>query len=96
MRKYLIVLIAVLAVSLTGCEFSVGGNLDMEEVETGISDGLEEQLDVEIESVDCPEEVKMEKGNDFECTATDSEGSSATISVVQTNDDGNLDWEITQ
>jgi hypothetical protein len=90
--------IAALALPLLvgACSFSasVGGNLATDKVETEILNGIEAQTEAEIDSVECPDEVKMEQGNDFECTATDSQGNSAQVQVTQTDDEGNINWEL--
>jgi len=70
--------------------------LDMPDLEAQIKDGIEEQVDVSISAVDCPDEVEAETGATFECKAEVSDGSSATVEVTQTDDEGNVDWVITE
>jgi Domain of unknown function (DUF4333) len=69
--------------------------LDSTELEGTLKDQLEMQLEVTGLSVECPDDIKAESGNTFECTATGSDGSTMTLSVSQTDDEGNLTWEIT-
>ncbi len=94
---HLVAAIVVGAIVLSACSFeaSVGSSgLDMEKLENGIFDGIEEQTGVEMESVECPEEMDEEEGLNFECTATDTSGESVQVRVVQTDDEGNVEWEI--
>jgi hypothetical protein len=68
--------------------------LDMEVVESGIKDGLNEQLGVDAD-VDCPDERDAEKGDTFQCTVS-ADGDTATVRVEQTDDEGNVNWELVQ
>ncbi|WP_372791478.1 DUF4333 domain-containing protein [Paraconexibacter sp.] len=87
------------AVGAAGCgaEVSVGGKtLNTGEAETQIAAGLTEQLGGDV-SVSCPEDVKVEKGATFECEATDPQsGETATVTVEQKDDEGNIRWEVAQ
>jgi Domain of unknown function (DUF4333) len=46
-------------------------------------------------SVDCPQDVPAEAGDNFRCTEVADDGSVATITATQTDDDGNVQWEVT-
>jgi hypothetical protein len=77
---------AVLAVSLAACG------------ETKIDSGKAESLikkaavnaGVPVKTVSCPDNVKAKKGADFDCELTATDGSKATITVHQTDDNGNI------
>lgn len=84
----------LLAVGLAGCTVSAG-SLDTEKAETEIAKGIEEQTDATGVAVTCPADVPIEQGNTFTCEATTAEGEKATITVTQTDDQGNINWEIT-
>ena len=94
-RRAALPLLAVgAAAALVGCSVSVGGSdLDTGELETEIEDGLEAQ-GVSDSAVDCPDDVEAEEGDEFTCTATAPDGSTATILVTQTDDDGNVSWRV--
>jgi hypothetical protein len=47
-------------------------------------------------SVDCPDDVPVEADATFECPAVAEDGSQATITVTQEDDQGNLSWEVTR
>jgi hypothetical protein len=65
------------------------------ELERQIKDELRSQTGVTPTSVDCPQDVPAEKGDTFRCTAVADDGSVATITVTQANDQGNVRWEVT-
>jgi hypothetical protein len=77
---------------LTGC--TVTRSLDTNRLETEIATELEAQTGVPAASVVCPDDVPIEQGHNFECTATDETGQTATIAVTQTDDEGNVHWEV--
>jgi hypothetical protein len=64
--------------------------------------GLEDKVKAEIEeklgetgmTVECPDDIKVKAGATFECTATGPSGTTATIEVTQTDDQGHLTWKI--
>jgi len=85
---------AVLALgTLGGCSVSVGGDdLDTGELEESIADGLmDEGVDAEVS---CPDDIEAEEGGEFTCTATAPDGTTATVAVTQTNDDGDVRWRV--
>jgi hypothetical protein len=43
--------------------------------------------------VDCPEDVEIEKGGTFECTAEAKSGATLTIKVTQ-RDPASVEWEV--
>lgn len=83
-----------LGLALTGCSVSVGG-LDMAKAQTEIAKGIEEQTGATGVAVTCPESAPLEQGNTFTCTATTADGQTATVTVTQTDDQGNINWEVT-
>ena len=87
------VLASMAAVTLASCSLSIGGGLDTTAVEDQIAQGIQEQLGVAV-TVDCPDGVDQEQGNDFTCTAVDDRGNEATVKVTQVDDEGNLEWDL--
>ncbi len=79
------------ALSLAACVQQV---LDTDELEAEIAAELEAQTGIAPTSVDCPPDVPAEKGRTFRCTATADDGSSAGITVRQTDDSGSIDLEV--
>jgi hypothetical protein len=85
----------LLAVAACSAEFSVGGDrLDTELLEEQIAQGVADQLGVQLTSVECPDDVAVEAGDEFECTWTDEAGDSGPVRVIQEDDQGNVSWEI--
>lgn len=93
-RRYLG--LAILGLALAGCggTFTTTSLFDVERFEGTLVDGITEQTGTVIESVDCPDEVTMETGNDFECSVTDDAGANGVVAVTQHDDAGNITWEL--
>lgn len=87
-----LLLAAVLAlVTLAGCGTET---LDADKGESAIKSVIEQQTGADVSSVDCPDDVKVEKGKSFTCEATGADGTKATVDVVQTNDKGDIDIHV--
>jgi hypothetical protein len=84
-----VVLGALLAFS--GC----GKSLDPVGLEEPMIWQLEQETGTQVE-VDCPDDIGVEAGGKFECTATNDKGESATISAVQKDDQGNIEWTVSE
>jgi hypothetical protein len=82
------------ALALVVAAAACSKSLDATELEGSLKDQLETQLDVTGLTVDCPDDIEAKAGDTFRCTATGSDGSEATIEVTQSDDQGNLTWEI--
>jgi hypothetical protein len=93
-----VVLVLLLAVSLTACD---GFNLSFGGLDTGPREGrieadLESQATgIDIERVECPENVAPEAGRVFVCRAFAVDGSIGTVEVQQVDDSGSVTWELT-
>lgn len=87
--------ILIAAVVLAGCSVSIGG-LDTDTLAEQIEAEIETQAPgVDIVSVECPDNVQPQSGDVFTCRATAGDGSVGTIEVTQTDDEGNVTWEVT-
>lgn len=80
---------AVLALVVAGCgeKRIVAGDL-----EAKLRSELRESAGVTAKSVDCPDDVKVEKGRKFDCTMVAPDGSRRTVHVTLTNDEGGLSF----
>ena len=81
-------LAATLAV--TGCT----RRLDMEKLKTVLKDGFTAQTGVALKEVSCPESREIKAGDSFDCKATTAGGATATLKVSQSDDQGNVKWEV--
>jgi hypothetical protein len=84
-----LLLAAVLGlVALAGCGTET---LDADKGESAIKGVIEEQTGADVSSVDCPDDVKVQKGKSFTCEVTGADGTKAKIDAVQTSDKGDID-----
>ena len=83
--------LVVIGVVLAGCGETT---IDADKLEGEIAQGVEEQTGTRNVSVDCPDDVKAEKGGTFECEVTAPGGVKANAPVTQTDDDGNVEWRL--
>jgi hypothetical protein len=82
-------------VALAGILAACQSNLDMEKVGAAIKMGLEEQLQIPIASVSCPEARAVEGGDVFDCVAAAETGGDLAVTVTQVDGAGNIVWELT-
>ena len=80
------------AVGLAACGKTT---IDTGSAEDSISDNIQKQLGQKPKSVDCPDDIEAKKGGTFQCKVTASNGSTATIKAVQTDDNGHFNFSIT-
>jgi Domain of unknown function (DUF4333) len=87
-RPFLILGLAALIVA--GCSTT----LDNVKLQQSIVDGLQQQAGVTAE-VTCPNDRPIKQGDIFTCTATTADGQTLTITVTQTDSNGQVHWEVT-
>ena len=90
-RPMLVVAVPVAALALTACGQK---KIDTSKAEQSIKAGLEsrQRNGVNITSVTCPSNVDVKKGNNFACTVKGANGRTAKVTVVQTDDKGNVTY----
>lgn len=83
----------VAAILLAGlaCAVAACGALDTAQLEELTAQRIESVIGVAPAAVDCPDDVEAKAGDAFSCTVTGTDGTSAEIQVVQTNDEGNVE-----
>lgn len=88
---------------LAGCgSVEVSGNVNTGDefenakLERVISEGLEKSSDDDTYTwkTKCPKDIKMKKGDEFDCTSTNQTGYQVRIAVTQTDAKGNIDYEL--
>jgi hypothetical protein len=62
--------------------------LDSGDAEGKIADGVKEQQNYEPEKVECPDDMKAEKGETYECKVTAPGGREATAKITMVDDEG--------
>lgn len=82
--------VAALVVAAGACSKT----LDSEGLETTLKEQLTRETASTITAVDCPDEIKVETGGTFECTVTEESGTTFTLSLTQTDDNGAVNYEI--
>jgi len=68
--------------------------VDTPELESELKKQLGADAGVEPRGVECPDDVKIEKGKKFDCTLTAPNGDEVTVNVTLTNDDGGFTAEV--
>jgi hypothetical protein len=82
---------------LAGCSASVStsNTLDNAKLQDEIKSGIERQIPkADVTSVSCPDDVEIKKGGTFTCTVAASGGSTGTVDVTMTDDEGNVHWTL--
>lgn len=87
--------VGLVAITVLIIVASMTTQIDTQGLERELEEQIEERTSTPIASVDCPDDVEVEAGGTFECTGTAESGATFTISVVQTDDQGNVRWEVT-
>lgn len=88
MKRLIVPMVALAAVGLlAGCSKSLDGS----SLQTQIADGMASQAGGTW-TVTCPSDIPMEKDATFTCDATNTDGTTSTITVTQTDADGNVTW----
>jgi hypothetical protein len=90
MRRLLAaVAVAPAALAVVGC----AKKIDTDKAEQSIKAGLESKSrGATIASVTCPNDVDVQKGKRFDCTVKGTNGKTAIVTVLQTDDKGNVTY----
>jgi hypothetical protein len=86
--------VALLALAVAACQLTL--TLDNERLEQVIKDGVAQQTGVTLTDVSCPDDRPLKQGDEFTCSATAADGAAVVISVTQTDDKGNVNWQVTE
>jgi len=68
--------------------------IDSGKAEAAIKRGLTRQTGIDIESVRCPDDVKVERGGRFRCETVARNADRAQVLVTQRDDDGTVTWRV--
>lgn len=89
--------LAVPALVLACSAIAVGctQNLNVDSLAPSIIDGIAQQTQIKVASVDCPKEPRPVKAGDtFECTGHIDGGGTVAVAVTQSDDTGNVSWKL--
>lgn len=75
---------ALLAVA--GC-----GSIDATRTETAVGQEIARSVGAKVRSVECPEDIPVERGRNFSCTAIGADGTRVPVPVTQI-DDGKVEF----
>lgn len=90
-------LACALSLATAGCNLSLSfGGLDTAGLEEEILAGLESEMGVDLDRAECPDSVEPRQGDVFVCRVHAADGSVGTVEVEQTDDQGNVTWELTE
>lgn len=78
---------------LAGC--SSTATLRSDEVESAIVAGLKAQFPKRDYTATCPADIPAEAGGIFTCELSSADGFQATVTVTQTDAEGDIRWQVT-
>lgn len=83
---------------LVGCSasVSVGGGFDTKKAERKIGEGFTRSNPKapKVKSVSCPDDIEASKGTKADCKLTLVDGSSGTVHITMTDDNGGFDYSL--
>lgn len=82
----------IVAASLASGSVAFAQTIDPEQVRLSIYESLR-SVNLGVESLDCPSNIPLRKGNRFECRLVLSGGKYVVVEVVQTDNEGTVDWQ---
>jgi hypothetical protein len=85
------VLVAALALGLSACGEQ---KLNTNKAESAIAQGITQQTGAQGVTVTCPDDVKVQAGNQFYCQAKAADGRQGRVRVTQKDDKGNINWKL--
>ncbi len=75
--------------ALAGC-----GSIDATRTENAVRQEIARGVGAKLRSVECPEDVPLERGRDFSCTAIGADGTRVPVPVTQTDDSGKVEFQV--
>jgi hypothetical protein len=82
---------------LSGCSASVEVGeriVDSADAETQIADELEAQVGQRPASIECPDDMVAEEGQEYTCVLTADDGTVLDVALTMTDDEGNFEIEV--
>jgi hypothetical protein len=91
-RKGVLVLLVAALASPSACTRTK--TLDGPGLNTALASDLAQKLDVQGITVSCPDDQPAEAGHTFDCTATNADGTTITLHVTESDDQGNVTYQV--
>lgn len=89
------VLSSVLLLASGGLLVACTQTLNVDSLAPSIIEGIAQQTQIKVASVDCPKEARpLKSGDTFECTGNIDGGGTVAVAVTQTDDTGNVTWKL--
>ncbi len=73
--------------ALAGC-----GSVDATRTESAVKQEIARSAGAKLSAVECPEDIPLERGRNFVCTAMGADGTRVPVPVTQTDDAGNVEF----
>lgn len=89
-RSARLLALAVLVIAAAACTKT----LDTDGLEGELRSQAEERFNITLTSVDCPADIEVEAGGTFTCDAKQGSGATFTLQVTQSDDQGNVEWDL--
>ncbi len=86
--------LAVVAASV-GLLAACTKTLDSGKLESTLKTDIAKKAGTAVKSVSCPDNVKAEKGNTFQCTLVAGDGTTHHVKITQTDDSGHVTYQVT-
>jgi hypothetical protein len=84
-------LVVAPALALSACGEQ---KLNTNKAESAIAQGITQQTGAQGVTVTCPDDVKVQAGNQFYCQAKAADGRQGRVRVTQKDDKGNINWKL--
>jgi len=79
--------IGLVAAALLAC----GGKIDQDKLDKLITKMFKNQLELEVDEIDCPKDIKAEEGKEFECDVTVKPKGTVPVVVEITDSKGSVE-----
>ena len=89
-RSARLLVLAALVIAAAACTKT----LDTDGLEGELRSQAEERFNITLTSVDCPADIEVEAGGTFTCDAKQESGATLTLQVTQSDDQGNVEWDL--
>lgn len=88
-RTGIVAAFAVIAVGLAACTATI----DSADLESQLAEQFGEETGIEGLEVSCPDDIEAEQGKTFECEVSAPDGTSQSVEVTLTDDEGGFEAE---